>query len=148
MSGDITINNTGVSAIGNGVIINNDINVSAGIVYSKLSLSNSIVNGDINSSAGIVYSKLSIASGDIAYIKLSLSNSIVNNDVNSSAGITESKLSLNYSTTSLNSSIGTKANDSDVVKLSGNQTISGIKSFNGELVIPFTGTTNNSIWIS
>lgn len=36
MSGDVTITNAGVSAIGSGVIVNDDINASAGIAYSKL----------------------------------------------------------------------------------------------------------------
>jgi hypothetical protein len=54
----------------NGAIINEDINASASIAYSKLSLSNSILNADINTGAGIVYSKLSLANsitnGDLA----------------------------------------------------------------------------------
>lgn len=58
VSGDITIADTGVAAIGSGVIINDDVNASAGIVYSKLSLSNSIVNADINTSASIADTKL------------------------------------------------------------------------------------------
>ena len=62
VSGDITIADTGVAAIGSGVIINDDVNASAGIVYSKLSLSNSIVNADINSSAAIADSKLATIS--------------------------------------------------------------------------------------
>lgn len=44
--------------IANNSIVNADINSSAAIAYSKLSLSNSIVNGDINSSAAIAVSKL------------------------------------------------------------------------------------------
>lgn len=80
MSGDITISNTGVTAIGSGVIVNADVNAAAAIAYSKLALSNSILNADINASAGIVYSKLS------------LSNSILNADVNASAAIAVSKL--------------------------------------------------------
>ena len=58
VSGDITIADTGVAAIGSGVIVNDDVNASAGIVYSKLSLSNSIVNADINASAAIADTKL------------------------------------------------------------------------------------------
>jgi hypothetical protein len=58
VSGDITIADTGIAAISSGVIVNDDVNASAGIVYSKLSLSNSIVNADINSSAAIVDTKL------------------------------------------------------------------------------------------
>ena len=58
VSGDITIVDTGIAAISSGVIVNDDVNASAGIVYSKLSLSNSIVNADINSSAAIADTKL------------------------------------------------------------------------------------------
>ncbi len=58
VSGDITIADTGVAAIGSGVIVNDDVNASAGIVYSKLSLTDSIVNADINSSAAIADTKL------------------------------------------------------------------------------------------
>ena len=58
VSGDITIADTGVAAIGSGVIINDDVNASAAIVYSKLSLTDSILNADINSAAAIVDTKL------------------------------------------------------------------------------------------
>ena len=58
VSGDITIVDTGVAAISSGVIVNDDVNASAGIVYSKLSLSDSIVNADINASAAIADTKL------------------------------------------------------------------------------------------
>jgi uncharacterized protein YunC (DUF1805 family) len=61
-------------------IVNADINSSAAIAYSKLSLGNSIVNADINSSAAIAYSKLS------------LGNSIVNADISASAAIAYSKI--------------------------------------------------------
>ena len=87
ISGDITVSNTGVTAIGSGVIVNADINSSAAIAYSKLSLSNSITSDDINSSAAIEYSKLSLA------------NTITNADINSSAAIDYSKLSLSNSIT-------------------------------------------------
>src|SRR6056300_1222738 len=62
VSGDITIADTGVAAIGSGVVVNDDVNASAAIVYSKLSLADSIVNADINSSAAIADSKLATIS--------------------------------------------------------------------------------------
>lgn len=80
MSGDVTISNAGVTAIGTGVIVNADINASAAIAYSKLNLSGSIVNADVNASAGIVYSKLNLTGG------------ILNADVNASAAIARSKI--------------------------------------------------------
>lgn len=95
----ITVPNAPVD-LGN--LTNSNISASAGIVYSKLSLSNSILNADINSSAGIVYSKLSLAnsiinsdinsSAAIAYSKLNLSGSIVNADIASAAAIAVNKL--------------------------------------------------------
>lgn len=122
ISGDITIGNTGVTAIGaskvtnsmlagsiaysklslTGAILNADL--AGSIAYSKLTLTTSIVNGDISASAAIAYSKLSLttsivngdisASAAIVYSKLSLGNSIVNADISSSAAIAYSKLSL------------------------------------------------------
>jgi hypothetical protein len=51
MSGDVTISNTGVTAINSGVIVDADVNASAAIAYSKLALNNSIVTNDITANA-------------------------------------------------------------------------------------------------
>jgi hypothetical protein len=83
-----------------GALTNSNISASAAIIYSKLSLSNSILNADINASAAIAYSKLA------------LSSSIVNADVASGAAIAESKLALDYSTAGLNTAIGGKVSKS------------------------------------
>lgn len=90
------------SKIVNGSIVNADVNASAAIAYSKLSLATSIVNGDIAAAAAIVYSKLSLAASivnadiaagaAIAYSKLNLAASIVNADVAAGAAIALSKL--------------------------------------------------------
>lgn len=90
-----------------GVILNADINAAAGIVYSKLSLTNSILNADIAAAAGIVYSKLSLtnsivnadvaAGAAITYAKLVLTNSVTNADIAAAAGIVYSKLNLSAS---------------------------------------------------
>ena len=101
-----TFTNKTFNADGTGNSITNienaDIKSAAGIVYSKLSLSNSILNADVNSSAAIAYSKLALtgsilnadinASAAIAYSKLALTGSIVNADVDASAAIAKSKL--------------------------------------------------------
>jgi hypothetical protein len=122
-------------------VVNADIDAAAAIAYSKLSLSGSIVNADINASAAIAYSKLSLsgsivnadinASAAIAYSKLSLAGSIVNADINASAAIAESKLSLDYSTSSLNTAIGNKANDADVIKKNGSVTYTANQPMGG-----------------
>ena len=54
------------SMIVDGTIVNGDINASAGIVYSKLSLGNSIVNADVASAAAIAYSKLNLSGSVVA----------------------------------------------------------------------------------
>lgn len=51
VSGDVTVNSSGVAAIGSSVIVDADINASAAIAYSKLNLNNSIVAGDITAGA-------------------------------------------------------------------------------------------------
>lgn len=93
-----------VGLLTSSLIVNADVSGSAGISYTKLTLTNGIVNNDINSSAGITYSKLALTgsivnadvsgSAGISYTKLTLTNGIVNNDINSSAGISYSKLDL------------------------------------------------------
>ena len=77
-TGDITISDTGVTAIASGVIVNADINASAAIDKTKISgtaitagdtgtvtstmiADGTIVNGDINASAAIAHSKLANA---------------------------------------------------------------------------------------
>ena len=68
LSGDVTVNSSGVTAIASGVIVNADVSNSAAIAYSKLNLSGSItsadivdgtiVNGDISSTAAIDQGKI------------------------------------------------------------------------------------------
>ena len=104
VTGDVTISNTGVTAIASNVIVNADVNSAAAIAYSKLALSSGIVNTDISASAAIAYGKLALSSGivntdisasaAVAYSKLALSNGIVNADINSAAAIAYSKLAL------------------------------------------------------
>lgn len=105
---NVTLDFTGTQIeVKAGGISNTQVNAAAGIVYTKLNLSNSIVNADINTAAAIAYSKLnlsnSIVNADIntaaaiAYSKLALTNSIVNADINASAAIAYSKLNLSAS---------------------------------------------------
>jgi len=75
----------GVDVIADGAIVNADISASAGIPYSKLTLTGLIVNTDIGSSAAIAYSKLNltgaILNADLAgSIEDSKLNEITSND--------------------------------------------------------------------
>jgi hypothetical protein len=119
LAGTETLTNKTISGSNNTIsgLTNSSIAPSAGIVYSKLDLSNGILNGDINSSAGIAYSKLNLSgsitnsdiqnSAGITYSKLSLSNSIQGSDIASGANIAYSKL--NLSSSILNSDISASA---------------------------------------
>jgi hypothetical protein len=130
VTGDVTFNSSGVTAISADSIVNADINSSAAIAYSKLNLATSITNSDIATNAAIALSKL--ASGTAAQVIINdssgvptattvtgdvtisssgvtaiSSDTIVNADINASAAIAYSKLNLATSIT--NSDIATDA---------------------------------------
>jgi hypothetical protein len=93
MSGDITINNTGVTAISNGAIVDADVNASAGIAFGKLA---SLTSGNILvGNASNVATSVAM-SGDITISNAGVtaigSGVIVNADINASAEIAVSKL--------------------------------------------------------
>lgn len=132
LSGDVTVGSTGVTAIGTGVIVNADINASAGIELSKLATSTAgniivynasgvptsvaetgdvtisdtgvtaissgvIVNADINASAAIDKTKISgtaITAADTGTVTSTMisDGTIVNGDINAAAAIALSKL--------------------------------------------------------
>jgi hypothetical protein len=102
VTGDVTISNAGVTAIGALKVTN--AMLAGSIAYSKLSLTGAILNADLAGS--IAYSKLSLTgsilnadlAGSIAYSKLSLSNSILNADINSSAAIAGTKIAPDFGT--------------------------------------------------
>jgi len=130
VTGDISLSNTGVATIAAGAVNNSKVAAGAAIVYSKLSLSNSIVNADINSIAAIVYSKLSLA------------NSIVNTDINNSAAIAFSKLA---ALTSGQILVGDGSSVATAVAVTGDISLSnaGVTAYAG--VVPIAkGGTNNS----
>ena len=133
VTGDVTISNAGVTAIGAGVIVNADINSSAAIAHSKLANATAgqvllgttttgvvtattvsgdvtidgagvtaigsgvIVNADINASAAIDKTKISgtaITAADTGTVTSTMiaDGTIVNADINASAAIALSKL--------------------------------------------------------
>lgn len=133
LSGDVTVDSSGVTAIGTGVIVNADINSSAAIAHSKLANatpaqvllgttttgvitattlsgdvtidgagvtaigSGVIVNADINASAAIDKTKISgtaITAADTGTVTSAMiaDGTIVNADINNSAAISLSKL--------------------------------------------------------
>ena len=134
--------------VATGGITNNEVNATASIAYSKLSLTNGIVNSDINTSAGIVYSKLN------------LSNGIVNSDINIAAAIARSKIAagsanqivVNDGSGNLSSVAvlpisngGTGSSTQNFVDLSTAQSVSGDKDFFGNLTFDGNLIINRSL---
>jgi hypothetical protein len=121
VTGDVTISNTGVTAIAAGAIVNADINASAGIVDTKLATistagkvsnsattavstntANAIVTRDSsgNFSAGTITANLTgtasaIADNTVTSAKI-VDGTIVNADVNASAAIAGTKIAPNF----------------------------------------------------
>ena len=97
----VTFDGTGnvslTTVIGTGAIVNADVNSSAQIAYSKLTLTNSVVNADINASAAIDKTKISgtaITAGDTGTVTSTMiaDGTIVNGDINASAAIDWTKI--------------------------------------------------------
>lgn len=93
-TGDVTISDTGVTAIASNVIVNADINSAAAIDYSKLSLSNSITVTDLqagapragfNSTLRTVTSSNTLVSSDLAKLIVANSSSDMNITISTSA---------------------------------------------------------------
>jgi len=93
ISGDVTVNSSGVTAIGSGVVVNADISASAAIDYSKLAslTAGSVVLGNPSNVATVT-----ALSGDVTVNSSGVtaigSGVIINDDINASAGIALSKL--------------------------------------------------------
>ena len=92
MTGDITISNTGVTAIGAGVIVNADINAAAAIAFSKLA---TLASGNIlvGSAGGVATSV--VMSGDATIIAsgaLTIANNAITTAKILAANVTLAKL--------------------------------------------------------
>ena len=93
LSGDVTVNSSGVTAIGSGVVVNADVNASAAIDYSKLAslTAGSVVLGNSSNVATVT-----ALSGDITVNSSGVtaigSGVIVNADINATAAIELGKL--------------------------------------------------------
>jgi hypothetical protein len=68
VTGDVTISNTGVTAIAAGAIVNADVSGTAAIAYSKLNLATSIVNADVAAAAAIAHSKMAALTASRAMV--------------------------------------------------------------------------------
>jgi len=92
-TGDVTINDTGVTAIASGVIVDADVNASAAISHSKLAniTAGSILMGNASNvpTATAISGDVTITSGGVAAIG---SGVIVNADISSTAAIDIGKI--------------------------------------------------------
>jgi len=94
LSGDVTINSSGVTAIGSGVIVNADINASAAIAHSKLTniTAGSVLLGNASNvpTATALSGDVTVTSSGVTAIA---SGVIVNADINAAAAIDKTKIS-------------------------------------------------------
>lgn len=122
MSGDITIDNTGATTIGAGVIVNAMVDASAAIAFSKLAALPSaeilVGNGSNVAAAVAVTGDIAITNAGVVSIT---AGAIVNADVNAAAAIAFSKLAALPSAQIL---VGSAGNVATAVAMSGDVTIS------------------------
>jgi hypothetical protein len=94
LSGDVTVNSSGTTAIGSGVIVNADVSASAAIAFSKLATltAGNILLGNASNvpTSTALSGDVTVNSSGVAAIG---SGVIVNADINASAAIALSKIS-------------------------------------------------------
>jgi hypothetical protein len=93
VSGDITVASTGTAAIVSGVIVDSDINASAGIAFSKLAplTSANILVGNASNIATSVAVTGDVTIGNTGVTAIA-AGVIIDSDINASAGIVDTKL--------------------------------------------------------
>ena len=145
LSGDVTIDSSGVTAIGSGVIVNADISASAAIDHSKLASASAgrVLLGDASNvvTATAVTGDVTIDSSGVTAIG---SGVIVNADINNSAAIALSKLA---SGTSAQVIVADSSGVPTYRTLSGDITVSntGVVSIAADSVALGTDTTGNYV---
>jgi hypothetical protein len=141
ITGDVTINTAGVSAIGSGVIVNGDINASAAIDYTKLNFtgstilsgSNAITIAGVSTALGGTITQATILAGSGVF---SGSAQLPSGIISSSAtGATQGAITLNGVDVNINglTTAGTPTfsglNITNDVSITGNLTVAGTASF-------------------
>jgi len=155
ITGDVTINAGGVSSITAGVITNNDVNASAGIVYTKLSfagsnfVSSSVLSssgqGQVTGSINGVNQSITVTdlgtTGNPTFASLTLTGDAAVNggDITTTAG---TATIFNANATTLN--IGSAATTIGIGAGSGNTTVNNNLVVTGDLTINGTTTTVNT----
>jgi len=135
VTGDIAITNAGVTSIAAGVIVNADVNASAGIEFSKLA---ALTDGNILVGSATNVATSVAVTGDIAITNAGVTSIaagvIVNADVNASAGIEFSKLE---SLTDSNIIVGSATNVPTAVAVTGDIAITnaGVTSIAAGVIV-------------
>lgn len=149
LSGDVTVSSTGVTSIGSGVIVDADINGSAGIAYSKLA---SMLSGRILLGNSSNVPTPTIVSGDVLISDTGVTSiataAIVDADVNASAAIAGTKISPNFGSQNVQTTgqfIGAlNGNANTATTLLTARTINGVP-FNGSANITLTANTPTNL---
>lgn len=135
VTGDVTISNSGVTAIGSGVVVNADISASAAIAHSKLAsmTAGQVLLGNASNVATstTVTGDVTISSSGVTAIA---SGVIVDADISASAAIAHSKLA---SVTAGQVLLGNASNVATATALSGDVTInsSGVTAIGSGVIV-------------
>ena len=143
VTGDVTISNTGVTAIASGVIVDADINASAGIAYSKLAAltsGNIILGNNSVATSTAVTGDVTISNTGVTAIA---SGVIVNADIDAAAAIVDTKLAT-ISTAGKVSNSSTTATDANTASSIVARNASGNFTA-GTITAALTGTASGNL---
>ncbi len=135
VTGDISVSNAGVAAISSGVIVNDNVNASAAIDFSKLAAltSGNILVGNASNvpTSVTVTGDISVSNAGVAAIS---SGVVVNDDVSASAAIDFSKLA---ALTSGNILVGNASNVPTSVTVTGDISVNnaGVSAISSGVVV-------------
>lgn len=155
LTGDVTVNSSGVTAIGTGVIIDAEISATAAIAYSKLAAMTAgrILLGNASNVATVT-----AMSGDVTIDSSGVtaigSGVIVNADVSASAAIAASKLAaagssgqLQYNASGTFGAVANATSDGTNITLASPRITTGVFTSGGSNFIAFNSSSSPGAWL-
>ena len=159
LTGDVTVNSSGVTAIGSGVIVDADINASAGIAISKLAASAITIAGTSTSLGGSISRDTITGLSTTGVVKRTGTNtltaaSIVNADIDAAAAIAASKLAaagssgqLQYNASGTFGAVANATSDGTNIILASPRITTGVFTSGGSNFIAFNSSSSPGAWL-